>query len=168
MSLWFKSSFIALMIVGLTFLAACGNRTPETKRATSPETDTKTAADHAADDGHDHTHDGHDHAHEGESNKQTIETDSYHLEFLPIVTTDGVQLDFHLQDEENHQSIHDAEVTAHIEFPDGERKSLKLTYDSADKGYTAFLPAQMTGEYKVAIQTDIKGEKVNGRFQFDR
>ena len=161
MPLRFKSSLIALIVISLTFLAACGKRVPEANLAPSSETEMKTVENHAPDDGHDH-------AHEGESNKQTIETDSYHLEFLPIVTTDGVQLDFHLQDEENHQSIHDAEVTAHIEFPDGERKSLKLTYDSADKGYTAFLPAKMTGEYKVAIQTDIEGEKVNGRFQFDR
>jgi hypothetical protein len=47
-------------------------------------------------------------------------------------------------------------------------KSLNLKYDKEGKHYAVLLPTTAAGEYKVAILTDINGEKVNGRFTFKR
>ena len=67
---------------------------------------------------------------------------------------------------DNHESVADAKVSAQIQLPDGTQKSLNLAYDAAEKHYTVKLDSKAAGEYKVAILTDIKGEKVNGRFSF--
>ena len=51
-------------------------------------------------------------------------------------------------------------------LPDGSQKSLGMKYDPADKHYTAKLPGAAPGEYKVAILSDIAGQKVNARYNF--
>jgi hypothetical protein len=53
-----------------------------------------------------------------------------------------------------------------VQLPDGSQKSLEMKYDPADKHYTALLPSKIPGNYQVAILSDIRGEKVNGRFRF--
>ena len=55
-----------------------------------------------------------------------------------------------------------------VQLPDGSQKTLDFKYDPAEKHYTAKLPGAAAGEYKVAILSDIGGEKVNGRFSFSR
>ncbi len=93
---------------------------------------------------------------------------SYHLELVSAPENDGIHLDFFLQTGDNHEAIPDANVTAQVQLPDGEQKTLNMEYDVEGKHYAAFLPAQAAGEYKVAVQTDINGEKVNGRFSFSK
>lgn len=97
---------------------------------------------------------------------QVIETGEYHLELLPIKEADGLHLDFFLQRGDNHEAISDAKVTAQIQLPDGSQQALDMEYDAAGAHYTAFLPSSATGEYNVAVLSDINGEKVNGRFTF--
>lgn len=41
-------------------------------------------------------------------------------------------------------------------------------YDDDGKHYAVLLPSNAAGEYKVAVLSDIKGEKMNGRFSFKR
>ncbi|MCY7273315.1 MAG: hypothetical protein LH702_06105 [Phormidesmis sp. CAN_BIN44] len=48
------------------------------------------------------------------------------------------------------------------------QKALDLKYDATDKHYTGILPGAAAGAYKVAILSDIGGEKVNRRFSFAR
>jgi len=77
-------------------------------------------------------------------------------------------MDFYLQEGGNHESIPNAKVTAEVQSPIGSQKTLNLIYDSAGKHYAALLPDQTSGEYKVVVLSEINGEKVNGRFTFNR
>jgi len=99
---------------------------------------------------------------------QVVETGVYHLELVTAKEEGGIHIDFFLQKGDNHESVADAKVTAQIQLPDGTQKSLDLIYDAAGKHYTVNLDSKAAGEYKVVILTDIKGEKVNGRFSFKR
>jgi hypothetical protein len=97
---------------------------------------------------------------------QVIESGPYHLEFVPEKEASGTHLDFYLQNGDTHAAIADAKVTAQVQLPDGTQKSLGLKYDPDGKHYAVLVPSTATGEYKVAILSDINGEKVNGRFSF--
>ncbi len=99
---------------------------------------------------------------------QVIEVGAYHLELVALPEPGGVHLDFYLQTGDTHEAIPGATVTAQVETPNGEQRTLELPYDAPGEHYAAFLPAEVSGEYKVAILTDIQGEKVNGRFMFNR
>lgn len=99
---------------------------------------------------------------------QVIEAGEYHLEFVPGAEANGTHLDFFLQKGDNHEAIPDAKVTAQVQLPDGSQQTLDLEYDAAGKHYTVLLPATASGEYKVAVLSDISGEKVNGRFTFTK
>lgn len=99
---------------------------------------------------------------------QVIESGPYHLEFISKQEASGTHLDFYLQKGDTHAAISNAKVTAQVQLPDGAQQSLDLKYDSDGKHYTVMLPSSVTGEYKVAILSDINGEKVNGRFNFKK
>lgn len=99
---------------------------------------------------------------------QVIESGLYHLEFLSSAEASGTHLDFFLQKGDSHEAIPDAKVTAQVQLPDGTQQTLDLEYDAAGKHYTVLLPATASGEYKVAVLSDINGEKVNGRFTFTK
>ncbi|MBW4494637.1 MAG: hypothetical protein KME26_16425 [Oscillatoria princeps RMCB-10] len=158
-----KVSLIVLGSVGLVFLAACGSETPATNadKGGSPATSAATpasSAQPAAKTDHPKTSQG----------GQVIESGPYHLELVPVPENDGTHIDFFLQKGDSHEAIPDAKVTAQVQSPAGEQKTLDLAYDAAGKHYATFLPEKAAGEYKVVILTDIKGEKVNGRFSFKR
>jgi hypothetical protein len=97
---------------------------------------------------------------------QVVESGAYHLELVPEKEESGIHLDFFLQKGDNHEAISDAKVKAQVKLPDGTQKSLDLKYDASGKHYTILLPTKAIGEYQVAILSDIKGERVNGRFSF--
>jgi hypothetical protein len=97
---------------------------------------------------------------------QVIESGAYHLELVTEKEESGIHLDFFLQKGDNHEAIADAKVKAQVKLPDGTQKSLDLEYDVSGKHYTILLPTKAAGEYQVAILSDIKGERVNGRFSF--
>ncbi len=163
----FKSGIILAGSIGLLALGACssGNQTATTQSspatspapATSPTTSETTASKPAEE------KDAHGGAEKG---GQVIESGPYHLEFVPEPEADKTHLDFYLLKGDNHDAIPNAKVTAQVQLPDGSQKSLDMKYDPKDKHYTAILPGKAVGEYKVAILTDMNGEKVNGRFSF--
>lgn len=95
---------------------------------------------------------------------QVIESGPYHLELVTAKESEGVHLDFFLQKGDNHEAIPNAKVTAQVQLPDGNQQTLDFKYDADGKHYTAMLPGVVNGEAKVAILSDINGEKVNGRF----
>ena len=152
-----KASLIVISTVGLMFLAACGSSTEETETTTTTETTTATEASKSTAEGHDTSH---------SQGGQIIESGPYHLELVSLPEDSGVHLDFFLQTGSDHQAIPDAKVTGQVQLPNGEQKPLDFTYDAEGKHYFAVLPEKAPGEYKVVIQSDIKGEKVNGRFSF--
>lgn len=155
----FLSNLVIISSLGLTVLTACSpsetaqNTTETTPSPTAETASTETAtADHSA----------------PQKGGQVVETGAYHLEFVALPEPGGTHLDFYLQSGDSHEAVLGAKVIAQIQLPNGEQKALDLEYDEAGKHYAVFLPGEETGEYKVAILSDINGEKVNGRFNFSR
>lgn len=161
-----KASAMTITAIGLLFLGACssGNQAPNS--ASSPvasapaETQSSTVASPAA-----KAESGEKHGGQG---GQVIESGPYHLELVTGKETSGTHLDLFLQKGDNHEAIPNAKVTAQVQLPDGTQQSLNMKYDAGDKHYTAILPSAVAGEYKVAILSDINGEKVNARYSFTR
>lgn len=157
-------SLIVKLLISLEILllAACSNppqgKNPENSPEAPPPVSPTQSADHPETGEHPTSSQG----------GQVIESGVYHLELVSLPESDGIHLDFFLQTGDNHEAISNASVTAQVQLPDGEQKTLEMKYDSEGKHYAAFLPTQAAGEYKVAIQTDIEGEKVNGRFAFSK
>ncbi|MBD2093295.1 hypothetical protein H6F67_25965 [Microcoleus sp. FACHB-1515] len=157
-----KTTVALLSGIALLTLSACNSTSPaptETPAASasapaaSPAPTTATSADTAQT--------------TAQNGGQVVEVGDYHLELLAAPEGDGLHVDFWLQTGSDHASISDAEVTANIQFPDGTSKPVDLTYDAAGEHYKAFVSGFAAGEYRVVVQTDIDGEKVNGRFNFN-
>ncbi|MEH2368470.1 hypothetical protein [Nostoc sp.] len=172
-----KTSLVIVSSVGLIFLGACnsGNqaansesasKTATTQTNTKTEPVAKTGEAHNENDGHAHNEKG-DQSNNGEHKGQVIESGKYHLEFKQNIEKDSTHLDVSVHGEQD-KAITDAKLTAQVQLPDGSNKTLQLPYNIEEKQYTAKLPATAAGEYKVVIQTDVKGEKFNGRFTFKR
>ncbi len=156
-----KSFSIVSVSLGLLLLSACsGNQTansgssPASPIASAPANESKSASPEK-----------HSGANKG---GQVIESGAYHLEFVPEKEAEGTHLDFYLQKGDNHEAVSTAKVTAQVQLPDGTQKSLDMKYDPVDKHYTSLLPGTIVGEHKVAILSDVGGEKVNGRFRFTK
>jgi len=107
------------------------------------------------------------HSHGGQGG-QIIESGPYHLELLTVQEANGTHIDFFLQKGEAHDPIPNAKVTAQVQLPDGSQKSLPMKYDAEGKHYYTVLSGTTPGEYKVAVLSDIQGEKVNARYTFKR
>lgn len=99
---------------------------------------------------------------------QTVETGKYHLQFIPKKEENGAHLDYYLLTDDNHQPILNAKVTGQIQLTDGTQKTLDFKYDSEGKHYTVFLPSKASGQYQVKMTSELKGEKVDGRFTFNQ
>lgn len=161
-----KSLGIVLGTISLMFLGACSN----SNQAASPENSPTSAnsASSAAPSGSNTETEQSNQAGEAQKGGQVVEAGTYHLEFVPEKEDNGSHLDFYLQKGDNHEAVSNAKVTAQVQLPDGTQKTLPLTYDAEGKHYTALLPGKASGEYNVAILSDINGEKVNGRFIFNQ
>lgn len=160
-----RLSVVTVSAFGLLFVGACstGNQanTPASNNpaaSTPAEVQPSNAAVSAAKSASGENHGG--------QGGQVIESGVYHLELVTGKETRGTHLDLFLQKGDNHEAIPDAKVTAQVQLPDGSQKSLDMKYDAGEKHYTAILPGAAAGEYKVAVLSDINGEKVNGRFSF--
>ncbi|MUL37024.1 hypothetical protein [Gloeocapsopsis dulcis] len=155
-----KIKFVIFGSLGLFFLGACNNGNQVASPDSSPA-----AVNNSAD----ATPQGDTtHAAVPQAGGQVIESGPYHLEFVHAAEPNGIHLDFYLQRGDNHEPIPDANVTAQVQLPDGTPKTLNMEYDAAGKHYTATLPGQASGEYRIAILSEVNGEKVNGRFAFNR
>jgi hypothetical protein len=149
-----KVNAIAVATLGLLFLGACSSNNQATNSTTSPSVPTNNNSTPAS---------GH-----GGQGGQVIESGPYHLELVTAKEAAGTHIDFFLQKGDNHEPITNAKVTAQVQLPDGSQKSLDMKYDAQGQHYAAILPESTAGEYKVAILSDIGGEKVNGRFSFNQ
>ncbi|MES1025106.1 hypothetical protein ABN584_20070 [Gloeocapsa sp. BRSZ] len=156
----FKSSLLIISSLGFIFLGACSNGTQTANSPTSTASSpTETTAQNPSTTSTEAT---------ANSGRQVVESGPYHLEFEAVPENNGTHIDFYLQTSDDHQAISDANVTAQVQLPDGSQKELPLSYDAEGKHYTALLPGQTSGEHQVAVLSEIKGEKVNGRFTFNR
>lgn len=155
-----KSGLIVLGGIGLVFLGACSNgnqastlESPTTSPAATIGTGEPPKTEHPS---------------EAQAGGQVVESGPYHLEFVSEPEDNGTHLDFYLQRGDNHETIPNAKVTAQVQLPDGQQRSLPLTYDAEGKHYTAMLTEKAPGQYPVSITSDINGEKVSGRFTFSQ
>ncbi len=154
-------SWIILLNLGLLFLAACNNTNQTNppinstlnseKPNISASPTTKTNSQHGASKG-----------------GQVVETGTYHLEFVPVKEAKVTHMDLYLQKGDNHETVSNAKVTAQVQLPDGQQKSVIFNYDTKEKHYASVLSEKATGQYQVKITADIQGEKVDGRFNFNR
>ena len=160
---------MAISAIGLLFLGACSSGNQASNSASSPAASTpaltqpSTAASPVASPAQSASSENH-----GGQGGQVIESGPYHLELVTGKETSGTHLDLFLQKGDNHEAISNAKVTAQVQLPDGTQQSLDMKYDKSEKHYTAILPSAVAGEYKVAILSDINGEKVNARYSFTR
>lgn len=151
-----KPLLICLSSVGLIFLGSCnnGNQAANTGSASQPSSEAKTGSSSQAE--------------FPPKGGQVVESGKYHLQFVPEKENSGAHLDFYLLKDDNHEPIPSAKVTAQVQIPNGTQKTLNLTYDPAGKHYTALLPEKASGQYQVKIVSDVNGEQVNGRFNFNQ
>ncbi len=155
-------SLITVLGLGLS-LGACGgqpesttsasNSPDATPEATTPSPESTVSASQSQSD-------------HGGQGGQVIETGKYHLELLVAKEPAGLHIDFYLQEGEAHDPVPDAQVLGQLQLPDGSQKTLDFQYSDADKHYTAYLTDAPAGEYRLVVLTDIRGEKINGRFTF--
>jgi hypothetical protein len=99
---------------------------------------------------------------------QVVESGKYHLEFVPEWGASETHLDLYLQKGDTHESIADAKVTANVQSPDGQLKTMPLSYDPGGKHYAAVVVGKNTGRYQVKVNVTIGSEKADGRFNFTR
>jgi len=165
-----KVSTVTIATLGLLFLGACSSGNQATNSTSSPAATTaatqpaaKTSPTMSGGDTTSKTADSH-----GGKGGQVVESGPYHLELVTGKEPSGTHLDLFLQKGDNHEAIPNAKVTAQVQLPDGSQQSIDMKYEAGEKHYTAILPETAAGEYKVAILSDISGEKVNGRFSFTR
>jgi hypothetical protein len=162
----FKSGLMVASVLGLLLLSACGGGTqtttssPEASAATTPvpasseKLGTTAASNNEKKDG----------AVSGKG--MVVEVGAYHLELMPEKEAGTMHLDLFVQKGDTHAAVPGAKVMAQVQLPDGSQKSLDMKYDAEAKHYTAKLAGATAGEYKVAVLSDINGEKVNARYSF--
>ncbi len=156
-----KYNWIIILSIGFLFLGACNNTNPVNPSVTSTENPEKTTVSASPTTKSNSQHGA-------SKGGQVVETGTYHLEFVPVKEAKGTHMDLYLQTSDNHETVSDAKVTAQVQLPDGKQKSVIFNYDAKEKHYTSVLSEQATGQYQVKITADIKGEKVDGRFNFNR
>ena len=168
-----KSSLIVFSSIGLFFLGACSNGTTSNNQTSSPTASQTDSSNSAASTSTsttaktDSTTAKTEHPNVSKGG-QVVESGPYHLELVPEKEASGTHLDFYLQKGDNHEAIPNAKVTAQIQLPDGTQKNLALKYDADGKHYAVLLPETTSGQYQVKMTADINGEKVNGRFNFNK
>jgi len=153
-----------LVTVAVTLTACGGSETttaPDDTAAPTAESPASPPAEEAeAPDSEDHS--------APSQGGQVVETGAYHMELVPLPEGDGIHLDLYLQTGDTHEPVAEATAVAQVQLPDGTQQEIPMEYDAAGEHFFAFIPTQATGEYKTVIQTDIQGEKVNGRFSFSK
>jgi hypothetical protein len=168
----FQASLIVLTSVSL-LLGACNanektavtksNTTTEKTEAKSQEVAKATTTDKPQKAVKSDHHDGAGHGgHKG----QVVQSGKYHFEFNPDLDKDSIHLDTNIHGESD-KAITNAKLVAQVQSPDGTSQTLPILYNAKENQYTAKLPvSKATGDYKVAIQAEIDGEKINTRFSF--
>jgi hypothetical protein len=161
-----KLGLLVASVLGLLLLGACSSGTQTT--TSSPVVSSTTASALASSEKTGAATSGdHEKEHGAMSGKgMVVEAGAYHLELMPEKDAGEIHLDLFVQKGDTHAAVPNAKVTAQVQVPDGSQKSLDMKYDAEGKHYTAKLSGATAGEYKVAVLSEINGEKVNARYSF--
>ncbi|WP_271253842.1 hypothetical protein [Pseudanabaena sp. Chao 1811] len=166
-----KSLAISSGLIGIIAIAACASPAPESKPA-NPFPNSPSSSEPKANASATASPKASEKVNEkaGKPNQggQVVESGAYHLELVTINEEGGVHIDLFLQNGSDHSPIPDAKVSAQVQLPNGTKKALEMPYKEDGKHYGALLSETIAGEYKVVILSEIKGEKINGRFSFKR
>jgi hypothetical protein len=170
---YLKSLTLSSGLIGIMAIVACASPTPEPKPAPPNPFPNSTSSEPQATASSQANSKANEKANDQTSGKpnqggQVVEVGAYHLELVTINEEGGVHIDLFLQNGSDHSSVPDAKVSAQVQLPNGTKKSLDMPYKADGKHYGALLSETVVGEYKVVILSDIKGEKINGRFSFKR
>ena len=80
----------------------------------------------------------------------------------------GINFDFHLENEVTHEPITNAKVSAVVKLPNGDEQALDFQYEAEGEHYLAFMETQIKGSYEVAVATELNDERLNTRFTFEQ
>ncbi len=170
---------LSVLVIGIAIVAGCSNPSaPNNSQATAGNSTTSSAptattattpvaksdSEKKVGDGHDHEKgDGHSHQ-EGDAHghAEPVKVGDYSMELESHKVGNNLHFNFHMH--KGKDEIADAKVTAQLQMPDGSQKSLEMPFSPAEKAYVAKLESPAAGEYKVAVLSDLKGEKMNARF----
>jgi hypothetical protein len=166
---------LSVLLIGIAIVAGCSSPSaPNNSQATAgnntaaattaANSAVKSDSEKKAGDGHNHEKgDGHNHQ-EGDAHSHTepVKVGDYSMELESHKEGNSLHFDFHLH--KGKDEVADAKVTAQLQMPDGGQKSLEMPFSPEEKAYVAKLESPAVGEYKVAVLSDLKGEKMNARF----
>ncbi|WP_310425679.1 hypothetical protein [Chamaesiphon sp. VAR_48_metabat_135_sub] len=156
-----SSGIIMIAGAGLLILGSCGKETKTADSAsTSSTTLTTTTTKPMEEMGKSHM--------APRKGGQVVESGKYHLELVPEKEGSATHLDFYILQGEKHEIMPNAKVTAEIQLPDGQQKTIPFSYDTSGKHYAAVVSEKASGQYQVKITATVGIEKVDGRFKFDR
>lgn len=96
---------------------------------------------------------------------QVVEVQEHQFELVVEPEAKATHLDFYITDPAE-KPVSTARVKLAITTPDGQRTDLPLKY--AGGHYTALLPGETKGEYRVVALSAIGPKKLNARFTFKR
>jgi hypothetical protein len=160
------SGIIVLASAGLLLLGGCGK---ETKTGDSASTSSAPSAETKPTETTIKPMDGMEKSHMApRKGGQVVESGKYHLELVPEKEGSGTHLDFYLFQGDKHEIMPNAKVTADIQSPDGQLKTVPFSYDASGKHYAAVVSEKAAGQYQVKITATVGSEQVDGRFKFDR
>lgn len=163
MRLIINSSVTLFAACGIFSLTACGNSEQSIKSPNSLGTDTV-----SVNSSHHSHHHGHTAIHTDIAHAQIILSDPYHLELIAESKDHGINLNFHLEINESHEAIPDANVKAIVQKPDGDEETLDLKYEAEGEHYIGSVHTDALGPFGVTVLADIDGEQVDAVFAFDR
>jgi hypothetical protein len=156
---------ITILVNGLLLLAAC-SQSPPTNYVSSPSSSAPLAVTSPVAD-----------QPKAESNKgtknkggQVVESGKYHLELVSEKGASSTHLDLYVQkgDTDAHDAIANAQVTAEVQSPDGQQKTVPFSYDAGGKHYAAEMFDKSSGQYQVKVTAKIGSDQADGRFSFSR
>ncbi len=159
-----KLGLFCLGSMGLFFLVGCTNPTLTLDESVGSNSQTISEENQSEHDGHDHSH------HKGKhpQSEQVIISGEYSLKLVTVPSDKGIHLAFYLQQGEAKKQVNTAQVKAQIQLPNGEQKAIPLNYEYDRNHYHGMLSENESGEYQVTIISEINGEKINGKFSFQR
>ncbi|CCQ57769.1 MULTISPECIES: hypothetical protein [Crocosphaera] len=146
-----KLGLLCFGSMGLFFLVGCTNPTVTSDESMGSNSATISEENHSEHDSHDHSHDHGKHS----QSEQVIKSGEYTLKLVTVPSDKGVHIAFYLLEGEANKQVKTAQVQGQLQLPNGEQKAIPLNYEAERNHYHGML-------------SELNGEKINGKFSFQR